>query len=76
MTQIIINHCGKISNRDAIEATGIFMSDNCKAKDYKPEVNLELSNGVKVAIRELTHKDVKDSPCSSVFNLYALKKDT
>ena len=72
MTQIIINHCGKISNRDAINAVDIFMSDNCTHKDYKNPVNLELNNNVQVEVKELTHDDVKESPCSSVFDVTKL----
>lgn len=69
MTQIIINHCGKISNYDAMRAILSFGDENKKHKNqYKYKMDILIKKNM-VSVAEKGHPDKNASICCAVFEV-------
>lgn len=68
MTQLIINHNGKISNKDAIKAVKEFMDSNQIEPPHANKLTICI-DGQDLTVTELNHDNSKESPCSSVFEI-------
>jgi len=72
MTQLVINHCGKISNIDAINVVAEFVTDVSSGVLLLNSREQYTRSGDVVLVEELPHKHKDHSPCSSFFKVRKL----
>lgn len=78
MVQIVINHCGRVPNVDAVDACFKFMHENFIKRMSIPiseTMELTTDRGYFVRITESVHPDGSDSPCSVLFDIVNLEKE-
>lgn len=71
MTQIIINHDGLVSNKQALKAIGQFIEVNMDADTpYQSKRSIKVDEvDIAVLVEEVKHPDEGFSPCSVIFNV-------
>lgn len=74
MTQLVINHCGKISNLDAINVVAEFVQDVVRSNGLLKSREAYTRSGQFVSVCEVEHKNCKASPCSSVFEIKIIEQ--
>lgn len=75
MTEIVIHHCGRISNVDALKACIAFVDENRSAPAYQADRIVATEKGIEVAVKELKHGNQEESPCSVIFDVAVVSQE-